>query len=189
MRSAPSAVGTDARASNPAAIRRTHISRPRPASPVMPPFLPPTIAPNLQRAARAGWSSGLFALMMRTVTPSTTALSEARSPTGPVLGHRTISRALWIVLAFLFAIEALHELFGFGGGGLDGFFNKVVFNLLIFAAAVICLLRAAAIEHLRAAWPLLGLSLVSFGIGRSSGASTTPICSRSRSPRRPTGSG
>src|SRR3954451_4529597 len=165
MRSAPNAAGTDARASNPAAIRRTHISRPRPACPVMPRFLPPATAPNLQRVGPVVWSSGPFALMMRTVTPSTTALSEARSPTGPVLGHRTISRALWIVLAFLFAAEALHELVGLGGGGLDGFFNKVVFDLLIFAAAAICLVRAAAIRRLRAAWALLGLSLVSFGIG------------------------
>jgi hypothetical protein len=74
-------------------------------------------------------------------------------------------RVVWGSLAVLFAAEALHELTGFGGSGLDELFNVGVFNLLILASVAICLLRAATIEHLRAAWTLLGLSLASFAIG------------------------
>jgi hypothetical protein len=91
--------------------------------------------------------------------------TAANSPTGLVLGHRTATRVLCSVLALLFAAEALHELTGLGGSGLDGFFNKFVFNLLILGAGSICLLRAATLEPLRAAWALIGLSLVSFAIG------------------------
>src|SRR4051794_35929847 len=52
MRSAPSAAGAEARASNPAAIRRTPIRRPRPTCTIMPAFLAPTIAsgPTVPRA-------------------------------------------------------------------------------------------------------------------------------------------
>jgi hypothetical protein len=71
----------------------------------------------------------------------------------------------WGVLAVLFAAEALHELTGLGGEGLDDFFNIVVFNLVILGSVAICLLRAATIRNLRAAWVLIGLSLLSFGIG------------------------
>jgi len=70
-----------------------------------------------------------------------------------------------VVLAILFAAEALHELVGIGGSGLDRFFNRGVFNFLILGSGGICLLRAARIGRLRAAWALMGLSLVSFGIG------------------------
>jgi hypothetical protein len=89
----------------------------------------------------------------------------ADSPTGQLLGHRTATRAVSGVLAALFAAEALHELTGAGGNGLDEFFNVVVFNFLILGSAAVCLLRAGTIGRLRAAWALLGLSLVSFGVG------------------------
>jgi hypothetical protein len=82
-----------------------------------------------------------------------------------VLAHRPATLPLWGLLATLFAAEALHELTGFGGSRLDGFFNKGIFNLLILGSAGICLLRAATVDRLRGAWTLLGLSLVSFGIG------------------------
>ena len=91
--------------------------------------------------------------------------TAAEGPTGLVLGHRTATRALGALLGIIFAAEALHELIGFGGPGLDGFFSSGVFNVLILASAAICLLRAATIGRLRGAWTLLGLSLVSFGIG------------------------
>jgi hypothetical protein len=91
--------------------------------------------------------------------------TAAKSATGLVLGHRRATEALWGVLAILFLAEALHELFGLGGSGADRFFNRGVFNVLIFGSGAICLLRAATIERLRGAWALIGLSLVSFGIG------------------------
>ncbi|MFL5893021.1 MAG: hypothetical protein ACJ75I_09805 [Solirubrobacterales bacterium] len=86
------------------------------------------------------------------------------SPTGLVFRHRTTTRVLWGVLGILLAAQALHEVIGFGPG-LDSFFNVGVFDFLILCSASICLLRAATIRHLRAAWGLLALSLVSFGIG------------------------
>jgi diguanylate cyclase len=85
--------------------------------------------------------------------------------TGLVLGHRRATETLWGLLAFLFLAEALHELFGLGGSGADRFFNRGVFTFLILGSGAICLLRAATVERLRKAWALLGLSLVSFGIG------------------------
>src|SRR4051812_7819125 len=91
--------------------------------------------------------------------------TAAKSPTGLVLGHRTATQAMWSLLAILFAAESLHELFGLGGAGLNRFFNWGVFNFLILGSGGICLLRAAAIGRLRAAWVLVGTSLVSFGIG------------------------
>src|SRR5215213_5905932 len=89
----------------------------------------------------------------------------ADSPTGLVLDHRTATRALWGLLAILVAAETLHELLGVGGPRFDGVFDKGVFNVLILGSAGIGLLRAATISHLRAAWTLLGLSLVFFAIG------------------------
>jgi hypothetical protein len=82
-----------------------------------------------------------------------------------VLGHRIPARALWGVLAILFVAEAIYELTGLGGADLDKLFNDVIFNILILGSGAICLLRAATIGRLRGAWTLLGLSLVSFGIG------------------------
>jgi hypothetical protein len=72
---------------------------------------------------------------------------------------------MWALLLILFAAEALHELIGLGGSGADRFFNRGVFNFLLFSSGGICLLRAATVSRLREAWALLGLSLVSFGIG------------------------
>lgn len=69
------------------------------------------------------------------------------------------------MLAVLFGAEALHELTGLGGSGLDGFFNVGVFNVLILGAAGLCALRAATVENLRAAWTLIALALASFAIG------------------------
>jgi hypothetical protein len=90
---------------------------------------------------------------------------DSDSPNGRALGHRTATRAVWGLLAILVATEAVHELLGVGGAGLDDGFNKGVFSVLILGSAGICLLRAATVGNLRGAWTLLGLSLVSFGIG------------------------
>jgi hypothetical protein len=89
----------------------------------------------------------------------------ANSPAALVLGHRTATRVLWGLLAILFVAEAIYELTGFGGADLGKLFNDVIFNILILGSGAICLLRAAAIGRLRGAWALLGLSLVSFGVG------------------------
>jgi len=85
--------------------------------------------------------------------------------TGLIVGHRRATEALWGLLSILFLAEALHELVGLGGSGGDRFFNRGVFNLLILGSGAICLLRAATIDRLRGAWALIGLSLISFGIG------------------------
>src|SRR3954447_26307759 len=97
-------------------------------------------------------------------------MSEQRVDTatdreGFVIGNRRVTQALWGILTLLFLVEALHELFGLGGSGADRFFNRGVFNVLIWGSGAICLIRAATIERLRKAWALLGFSLISFGIG------------------------
>jgi hypothetical protein len=90
--------------------------------------------------------------------------AAAESRTGLVPGRPAATRVVWGIFGFLFAAEALHELVGFGED-LDQFFNAGVLNFLILGSAGLCLLRAATVPNLRAAWVLLGLALASFGIG------------------------
>ena len=70
-----------------------------------------------------------------------------------------------IALAALLAAQAAHEAFGLGGSELDTFFDKGVHNFLISAAAAACLARAWITNRGRAAWTMVGLSLVAFAIG------------------------
>ncbi len=60
---------------------------------------------------------------------------------------------------------ALHSLLGVGGGGLDGFFENYLFNALLFAGSVLCLLRALFWRAERGAWTALGVGLGSWAVG------------------------
>jgi hypothetical protein len=68
------------------------------------------------------------------------------------------------VLGALLAAQTAHEL-GLGGNELDTFFDKGVHNFLISAAAAACLARAWFAPRGRAAWTMVGLSLVAFAVG------------------------
>jgi hypothetical protein len=83
---------------------------------------------------------------------------------GSIGVHSRLSAVAWILFVLL-ALEAAHEAFGVGGPGLDDFFNEGVYDLLFFAAAGLCLLRAYRVEPGRDAWTLVGLALLADAIG------------------------
>jgi diguanylate cyclase (GGDEF)-like protein len=77
---------------------------------------------------------------------------------GTATGSRRILRlSQGVAFAFLAAF-VLHALF-WRGTALDGFFNDWVYNGLVVASAVSCLLRAAIRAEDRLAWLLLGIAL------------------------------
>jgi two-component system, cell cycle response regulator len=80
------------------------------------------------------------------------------------------SRAAFPVVLRGLAVLALcayaaHSLVGFGGHGLDGFFEDWVFNGLLLAGAALCLLRAAWSKLERGAWIALGFGLGCWALG------------------------
>jgi len=67
----------------------------------------------------------------------------------------------------IFTLTALaayvsHVLLGLGGTAVDGFFQDVVYNGLIAAAAAACLFRALWSRAGRAAWAAIGLGILAF---------------------------
>lgn len=73
---------------------------------------------------------------------------------------------LWRILAGAgFGFLVAHLAFGLGGPGLDEFTERWIYDGLELLAAVGCLLRAASIRDERAAWLVLGLGILSFGLG------------------------
>ena len=71
---------------------------------------------------------------------------------------RSFQAACWLTLGLFTA----HAAFGWGGKGLDTFFNDWVYNALILAAAASCIVRAAKYSADRFAWSLLGFGLVAW---------------------------
>ncbi len=55
--------------------------------------------------------------------------------------RRTV-RALRALSLVGLGAYAVHSLTRLGGSGLDGFFENYLFNILLFAGAALCLLRA-----------------------------------------------
>ena len=71
-------------------------------------------------------------------------------------------RAFQLACWFALAAFAAHAALGFGGRGLDAFFNDWVYNGLILAAASSCLVRAVRVPVDRAAWLLLAFGLTAW---------------------------
>jgi diguanylate cyclase (GGDEF)-like protein len=65
------------------------------------------------------------------------------------------------------AAYALQASTTFCGASADNFFETYVYNALIFAAAGLCLVRAAVVRAERAAWFVLGLGLLSWAAGEA----------------------
>ncbi len=74
-------------------------------------------------------------------------------------------RCLRIFCVLALAAYAAHSLTGLPGHGLDGFFEDVLFNALLFASAALCLLRASFARAERGAWGALGVGLGCWAIG------------------------
>jgi len=97
------------------------------------------------------------------------ALVGSSRETGPgrMVGARR-ARAVRILRAVtvlgLFAYVA-HSLLGVGGPGLDGVFEDWIFNALLLASAMLCLLRAAWSTLERGAWTALGVGLGCWALG------------------------
>ena len=53
-----------------------------------------------------------------------------------------------------------HVAFGFGGPGSEGFFQDWVYNALVLAAALSCLVRGIGSRAERARWLSLGVGLL-----------------------------
>jgi hypothetical protein len=94
------------------------------------------------------------------------ALAGERGNVG--LGARARMPAIALVLLLLLVGEAAQEALGIGGSGLHRAFDEWVHDLLFFAAAGLCLARAAKFEAGREAWGFIGLALLAFAIGELS---------------------
>lgn len=75
------------------------------------------------------------------------------------------ARVIWPVLAVLVAAFAAHEDLGLGGAGTDGFFEVVLNDFLLWAAAALCLVGALRATRSRTAWLLVTAGLATWAIG------------------------
>lgn len=63
------------------------------------------------------------------------------------------------------ALVILCDWFGVGGKGLAGLAGGGVYDAVVLAAGVACLLRARAVPSERSGWTLMGLAILSWGAG------------------------
>lgn len=68
-------------------------------------------------------------------------------------------------LVLLLAGMVGHAAFNLGGSGLDDFFIKWIYNVVLLGSAGICLSRGALVREERAAWLVLGMSLLIWAAG------------------------
>jgi two-component system cell cycle response regulator len=76
--------------------------------------------------------------------------------------------AVWAVLTVAVGgtlAHLLHTTLGVGGSGLDGFANDWVYNVVVLAAAVACLMRAAFVRADRAGWLAIGAGALAWAGG------------------------
>jgi hypothetical protein len=73
--------------------------------------------------------------------------------------------AIWSVLALLVVAYAAHQDLGFGGTGVNEFFDRWLSSALLWAAAVACLAGALRATRGRAPWVFVALGLASWAIG------------------------
>ncbi|MEA2397001.1 MAG: hypothetical protein QOK25_557 [Thermoleophilaceae bacterium] len=75
---------------------------------------------------------------------------------------RKLLRAAQVLAFGVLGVFTLHTGFGVGGKELDGFFNDWVYNALVLASALSCLVRAVRVRKHRASWFLLGAGLTAW---------------------------
>ena len=88
------------------------------------------------------------------------------APPALVAGSRGVVVRLlrWSALLGVCAFAA-HSLVGLGGRGTNGIFENWVFNGLLFAGALLCLVRAALVPLERVAWSAMGVGLGCWALG------------------------
>jgi diguanylate cyclase (GGDEF)-like protein len=93
-------------------------------------------------------------------------VSAAGDPAvGSTRAERVLRRPLAVVLLGGTLLVALHDWLGVGGAGLDFTLDGLVYDAVIVVAGLACLMRAHRAERERAAWLLIGLSVLSWGAG------------------------
>ncbi len=87
--------------------------------------------------------------------------------TTPAFPHR--SRALRVTLAAILfggtGLVILHNWLGVGGSNFDDLAGGELYDAVVLAAGVACLLRARAVESERSAWVLIGAGILAWGAG------------------------
>jgi diguanylate cyclase (GGDEF)-like protein len=74
--------------------------------------------------------------------------------------RRLLLRVFATVAVVAWSLVALHAMFGFGGGTVDAVFEIWLYDGLVLAAALACLVRARLDSHDRAPWALMGAGLI-----------------------------
>src|SRR5271157_4490675 len=97
----------------------------------------------------------------------TPATPRSRSLLALSPSRRRTVRALRALSLIGLAAYAAHSLTGLGGSGLGGFFENYLFNILLFAGAALCLLRAWLSAAERGAWSALGIGLLCWVAGEA----------------------
>src|SRR5215212_2838136 len=78
---------------------------------------------------------------------------------------RLLAPALAAAAALALAAHVLHVTAGFGGPQTDGLFSNWVYNGVIVAGALLCLLRAWSVREQRGAWLAFGIGILSWSLG------------------------
>jgi hypothetical protein len=82
-----------------------------------------------------------------------------------VVAPRDVMRLIWSLLALLVAAWAAHEGFGFGGAGTDDLFRVWIADLVLWAAAALCVGGALSERRGRTAWALMGIGIACWALG------------------------
>lgn len=90
---------------------------------------------------------------------------RAESTASQTPGFAIAKMALGVVLFGGAAIVALHDWLGVGGASLDTAINAVTYCLVVVAAGLACLLRAATGGPERGAWVAIGISVLAWAGG------------------------
>ncbi len=78
---------------------------------------------------------------------------------------RVLRAALAVVLFGGTVLVILHNWLGLGGADLDDFAGGELYDAVVLAAGVACLLRARAVESERSAWVLIGAGVLAWAAG------------------------
>jgi diguanylate cyclase (GGDEF)-like protein len=89
----------------------------------------------------------------------------ADSAVGRTRGERNLRRVLTAVLVGGTAVVTLHNWLGVGGSGLDFVLSGPVYDAVVVAAGLACLVRAGGAGRERPAWVLIGLAILSWSAG------------------------
>jgi two-component system cell cycle response regulator len=80
-----------------------------------------------------------------------------------------LARAVRTMLAVLLfggaSLVILHDWFGLGGPGIDGFVGGALYDEVVLSAGLACLLRSRTPGAARAAWLFLGAGILCWGLG------------------------